>query len=409
MCAQINSLLIKPAGPDCNIACRYCFYFEKKELFKETNIHRMSEETARNVLKQYFLAAGNMASLGFQGGEPTLCGLDFFKKVVEMTKEYKRPNQQCSIALQTNGLLLDEEWADLFVKNNILVGLSVDGPEDIHDQNRLDRGKKGTHHLVTKKMEMLKEKGVTFNTLTVITKSNVKCGTELVKYFREHGSSYMQFIPCVEAIDGKIADYSPTPEEYGEFLIEVFDLWYNDGYPEFYVRLFDEMLIAFVEYHSPSCYFAPKCAANLVVEHDGSIYPCDFFVDPEWKLGNINNDTFENMSKSELLDKFINRKMILDDRCDGCQWKSLCRGDCPKYRLSLDGNDINSAYFCEGYKAFFEHAVPKLMQIKKRLHKERSHPHYNYWQRLEKTERNASCPCGSGLKFKKCCHSIKAL
>ena len=257
MPVKINSLLIKPSGPDCNIACRYCFYYEKKELFKDTNIHRMSEDTARTVLKQYFELAGPQVSVGFQGGEPTLCGLDFFTKIVEMIKEYKRPGQQCMTALQTNGILLDESWARLFRENNILVGLSVDGPEEIHDTHRLTRGKKGTHKKVAETMQMLKENAVEFNTLTVITKANVDRAAELIKYFRENGSSYMQFIPCVESLDGKIAGYSPTPEEYGNFLKEAFEIWYNDGYPEFYVRIFDEMLISFVEYTPASCYFRP--------------------------------------------------------------------------------------------------------------------------------------------------------
>jgi len=410
MSVKINSLLIKPAGPDCNIACRYCFYYEKKELFKDTNVHRMQESTARNVLKQYFEIAGAQVSIGFQGGEPTLCGLDFFSKIVGMVNEYKRPDQQCMLALQTNGILLDEHWARLFRENNILVGLSVDGPPEIHNTHRLDRGKKGTHEIVAEKMRMLKENNVEFNTLTVITKANVTKAAELIKYFRANGSSYMQFIPCVEVLDGKIADYSPTPLEYGNFLKEAFEIWYNDGSPEFYIRMFDEMLISFVEYTSISCYFAPRCAANLVVEHDGSIYPCDFFVETDWKLGNINETSFKEMASNPKLIEFIERKGILDEKCKGCSWKSICFGDCPKYRLSENGAAINSAYFCEGYKNFFEFAGPKLKKIKKRLLSDTSHPKNAYWVGLEKSlERNGTCPCGSKLKFKKCCQNIKSL
>lgn len=410
MPVQINSLLIKPAGPDCNIACRYCFYYEKKELFKDTIIHRMEEGTIRNVLKQYFKEAGSVASIGFQGGEPTLCGLEFFKKIISMIKEYKKPHQQCNIAIQTNGILLDEKWAKFFKDNNVLVGLSVDGSQKIHDKHRLDRNKKGTHKKVNSTMQMLKKIGVEFNTLTVITKENVNHGRELVEYFRKNGSGYMQFIPCVEVIDSKIADYCPTPQEYSNFLKEVFDAWYNNGFPEFYVRLFDEMLISFVEYRTPSCYFSHKCAANLVVEHDGSIYPCDFFVKNKWKLGNINETSFAEITKNSKLEEFINRKTILDDKCQSCNWKSLCCGDCPKYRLSEDGNTINSAYFCEGYKDFFQCASPKFLEIKKRLLSEVNHPRNSYWQHLEKSlERNNPCPCGSNLKYKKCCQQIKGI
>ena len=409
MSVQINSLLIKPTGPDCNIACRYCFYYEKKELFKG-NIHRMSEKTAGNVLKQYFEYAGQTSSIGFQGGEPTLCGLDFFTRITELIKEYKKPYQQCLVSLQTNGILLDENWAEFFINNNVLVGLSMDGPPEIHDYHRLDRSKKGSHDKVYKNMQMLKRMGVQFNTLSVITKANANRGKDLIEYFKKHASGYMQFIPCVEVIDGKIADYTPSPQEYSNFLIEVFDLWFNNGEPEFYVRLFDEMLISFVEYLSPSCYFSPKCAANLVVEFDGSIYPCDFFVENDWKLGNINDTPFSEIVNNPKLYEFINRKSILDDKCGSCKWKSICQGDCPKYRLSAEGKNINSAYFCEGYKEFFEYAAPKLMQIKKRLHSEKNHPRGNYWQQLEKSlERNSLCPCGSGMKYKKCCQGIKGV
>jgi uncharacterized protein len=407
---KINSLLIKPAGPDCNIACRYCFYYDKKELFDKTDIHRMDIATARKALREYLELAGPQASLGFQGGEPTLCGLDFFKEIAGIIKEYKRPGQQCSLAIQTNGILLDEEWAEFFKKNNVLVGLSVDGPEDIHNTHRLDRGRKGTHKIVAGKMQMLKDMGVEFNTLTVITKANVGRAAELIEYFRTYGSSYMQFIPCVESLDGGIADYSPTPEEYGTFLKEAFDLWFNDGYPEFYVRLFEELLISFVEYVPASCYFAPACASNLVVEHDGSIYPCDFFVENEWKLGNINENSFAEIADNPKLNEFIERKRVLDEKCKSCEWRSLCFGDCPKYRLSESGAPIDSAYFCEGYKDFFEHAHPRLVKLKKRLLNDKSMPKNEYWNNLEKSlERNSPCPCGSGQKFKKCCQPVKSV
>ncbi len=407
---KINSLLIKPAGPDCNIACRYCFYYDKKELFDNTKVHRMDISTVQKALKEYLKLAGSQASLGFQGGEPTLCGLDFFKKIVDIVAEYKRPGQQCALAIQTNGILLDEAWAEFLKKNNVLVGLSVDGPETIHNTHRLDRGRKGTHEIVATKMQMLKDMSVEFNTLTVITKANVGRAAELIDYFRTNGSSYMQFIPCVESLDGAIADYSPTPEEYGAFLKEAFDIWYNDGYPEFYIRLFDELLISFVEYVPASCYFAPTCTSNLVVEHDGSIYPCDFFVENEWKLGNINETSFAKIADNPKLNQFIERKRVLDEKCKNCDWRSLCFGDCPKYRLSESGTRIDSAYFCEGYKDFFQHAHPKLVKLKKRLLSDKSLPKNAYWNNLEKSlERNGPCPCGSGQKFKKCCQPVKSV
>lgn len=408
MSYNINSLLIKPAGPDCNIACEYCFYSDKKELFNEMPVHRMTVDTMEKVISQYLALAGPQASLGFQGGEPTLCGIEFFAQVMDAVKKYKRPGQQVNVALQTNGMLLDEAWAKLLKANNVLVGLSVDGPEDIHNAHRRTHNDKDTFDRVTQSMELLKKEGVDFNTLTVITKRNVTRGAELIQYFREHGSGYMQFIPCVEVLDGQIAHYTPTPDEYADFLIEVFDIWYNDGQPQCYVRLFDEMLISFVEYQPASCYFAPKCVANLVIEHDGSIYPCDFFVDNEWYLGNIHETSFQEITKNPLLPQFIERKQDLDEKCRSCKWKSICCGDCPKYRWSQDGEAINSAYFCEGYKRFFENAAPKLLALKKDFLTPGHHQKTAYWRQMEAAlERNQSCPCGSGSKFKKCCAPIK--
>lgn len=407
---NITSLLIKPAGPDCNICCEYCFYSSKKGMFESMPVHRMSIETMNLVVSQYLELAGNNASLGFQGGEPTLCGIEFFREVFKSVKKHKRPNQTVSIALQTNGILLNHDWAHLLRKNNVLVGLSLDGPADIHDAHRRTFNDEDTHHIVTKNMEILKEVGVEFNTLTVITKANVNRGKELVDYFLNNASGYMQFIPCVEVIDNKIAHYTPTPIEYADFLIEVFDLWYNDGKPNFYVRLFDEMLISFVEYAPASCYFAPKCVANLVVEHNGSIYPCDFFVEDDWYLGNINKESLKKIVENPKLIQFINRKLDLDDKCKGCKWRCICCGDCIKYRYDIDGQKTKSAYFCEGYKKFFEYAAPKLSDLKRSLLNDNSLPKSVYWRKMEASiQRNKPCLCGSGVKYKKCCYPVKGI
>jgi len=373
----------------------------------------MSEQTLERVISQYLKIGNDYVSIGFQGGEPTLMGLEFFEKVVHLIHKYKRPSQQVVLALQTNGMLLDTEWAAFLKKNNFLVGLSIDGPASAHDCYRTRYDGSPTHEVVARNMAMLREQGVEFNTLTVVSKSNVHRAAEIFDYLQSNGSGYMQFIPCVEkdreSADGSIAAFSPTPGEYADFLCTIFDKWIGDGMPSCYVRFFDEMLISYVNYRSPSCYFAPYCVANLVVEHNGDIFPCDFFVEPDWYLGNINTKTMEEIAANPKLQRFILRKNEIDSRCRTCKWLPLCWGDCCKYRLTQEGRSSQYTYFCESYRHFFEYSQPKMLELKKKL-LNGNDPRSSDWRMREKSiQRNDSCPCGSGLKFKKCCMPIKAL
>lgn len=402
-----TSLLIKPAGPDCNIACQYCFYSGKKELFSQMPQHRMDPDMMEKAIREFLPMAGGMAHIGFQGGEPTLRGLDFFRQTAAWCKKYKAPTQQVQLSLQTNGLLLNEEWATFLKEENFLVGLSVDGPQACHDTYRRGFDGSATHARVSHAMALLKAAEVDFNTLTVVTCGNADKPRELFDYFTREGSGYMQFIPCVEVIDGKVAPYTAAPRQLGAFWIELFDLWYHDGQPVTYIRLFDELLVSLMEFTSPGCPQRPRCAANLVVEHNGDIYPCDFFVEPGWKLGNLEAQSLAEICEHPLLPAFAQRKADTDAACTACRWRSLCWSDCPKYWLDNQGLPARKSYWCESYRMLLEHAYPFLKKLQARLLEE-GHPRSAYWQRLYASlGRNDTCPCGSGMKLKKCCGPLK--
>lgn len=402
-----TSLLVKPAGPDCNIACRYCFYSGKKELFASMPRHRMPEETMEKAIREFLPLAGPTAHIGFQGGEPTLRGLDFFRQVAAWRKKYRAPTQEVQFSLQTNGLLLDEAWVQFLREENFLVGLSVDGPAACHDRYRRGFDDSPTHARVARTMALLKEAGVEFNTLTVVTAGNVDQPRELFDYFTTQGSGYMQFIPCVEVVDGKIADYTPTPQALGEFWIALFDLWMGEGQPTTYIRLFDELFVSLMEFTSPGCPQRPRCAANLVVEHNGDVYPCDFFVEPGWLLGNLRETGLAAICENPLLETFAARKLQTDPDCAACRWRSLCWGDCPKYWLDAEGRPARKSYWCESYRMLLEHAYPRLKALQAAF-LAGGHPRSAYWQRLYASlGRNDACPCGSGLKLKKCCGPLK--
>lgn len=288
------------------------------------------------------------------------------------------------------------------------MGLSMDGPADLHDTYRRGFDGTDTHARVSAAMALLKQEGVAFNNLCVINAANYDKPDTLVDFFLEEGSGYMQFIPCVEA-DGGILPFSAPPEGYGEFLCAVFDRWMGDGMPSFYVRMFDELLITFMEYMPASCYFSHHCVQNLVIEHDGSVYPCDFFVTPALCLGNVHASTLEEMAASAKMEEFLSRKPLVDDACQACDYLPLCGGDCLKYRLDADGRPAQKSYFCRAYQMFFAHALPKLRALKRRLLSDPSFDRAAFWARLNATGRNEACPCASGKKHKQCCLPLKGV
>jgi len=363
----LSSVLIKPSGPDCNLNCTYCFYLEKSSLFQQNKIHRMSpgiqEETIRQVMQQ----SGENVSLAWQGGEPTLMGLDFYRRGVELEMKYGH-GQMVGNGLQTNGLLLNHDWAKFLKKYDWLVGLSLDGPEFIHDHYRLDQGRKGTHARVEDHAKMLLDEGVAANAMCCVTSHSVKHPEELYHYYKELGLTFMQFIPIVETDKNdpsRAADFSVTAEDYGRFLNRLFDLWladFKNGQPTTSVRHFESVFYNYVGLQAPECTMMKECGPYAVIEHNGNVYSCDFFVEPKWKLGNVMNDRLINMLNSKRQTVFGQAKALLPRECRQCSWLTKCYGGCTKDRIK-DPQDHRKPRFCTSYKMFFKHADPVLSDL----------------------------------------------
>ena len=363
----LNSLLIKPSGPDCNLDCVYCFYLDKAEYFSENKIHRMSLKVLEELVKQAFQNSPQHVSFGWQGGEPTLMGLSFFRKAVEFQEKYGE-GKVVGNGLQTNGILINQEWANFLTKYNFLVGLSLDGPEHIHDHYRFNKNGKGTWNKVHNAAKLLLDLGVATNALVVVNDYSVKYPEEIYNYHKELGLNYMQFIPCVEtdlSANDKASAYSVKDEEYGEFLKKIFDLWYadiKDGIASTSVRYFDSVFYNYVGLDAPECTLAQVCGSYLVVEHNGDVFSCDFFVENDWKLGNVLTHRMDEMLNSQVQEKFGLMKANLPAECETCQWLKKCWGGCTKDRIR-DPQDKGSNHFCVSYKMFFEHADKKLTEL----------------------------------------------
>ena len=363
----LTSVLVKPAGPDCNLACKYCFYLEKANLFPQTKIHRMSQEILEEMIRQVMQQGAPQISFAWQGGEPTLMGLPFFENAVEFQQKYGR-NQIVGNGLQTNGTLLNKNWAHFLRDNNFLVGISLDGPQHIHDHYRVFRSGKGSWQQVVDGAKMLLDTGVEVNALTVVSDYSARFPEEIYEFHKSLGLNYMQFIPCVETDPNnpaQAAPFSVSPEQYGKFLQRIFDLWWNDfrnGQPTTSVRYFDSVFYTYVGLTPPDCTLQKECGIYVVVEHNGDVYSCDFFVEPQWRLGNVMNDRLIDLLNSRKQDEFGKIKVHLPKECLNCPWLKYCWGGCPKDRIR-DPRDRGSNHFCQSYKMFFQHADSRLKKL----------------------------------------------
>jgi uncharacterized protein len=405
---KLSSVLIKPAGPDCNMACTYCFYLDKSHLFSETKVHRMSEDILEETVKQVLTQGETEVSFGWQGGEPTLMGLPFFRKAVELQQHYGR-GQSVGNGLQTNGLLIDREWAEFLGEYKFLVGLSLDGPQHIHDRYRLLRSGKGSWTQVVEKAKLLLDNGVATNALSVINDYSVDFPDEIYSFHKSLGLHYMQFIPCLEPDphdSARTAPFSAPPDRYGDFLCRVFDLWLDDfdgTVATTSIRFFDSLFHIYVDLPAPECTLLKQCGVYVVIEHNGDVYACDFFVEPEWKLGNIQTGKLADMLNSAKQNRFGQLKAILPKECKKCPWLRTCRGGCTKDRRHNPA-DEQLNYYCRSYKKFFEHADKRFEHLAAEWKRQQMpHPSHPPQQEPPRVGRNDPCPCGSGLKYKKCC------
>lgn len=364
---NLDSILAKPSGPDCNMHCAYCFYLKKEELFTETHTHRMSEEILEQMIRQVMTQAGEHIAFGWQGGEPTLMGLPFFEKAVKFQQQYGR-GQAVGNGLQTNGILINDKWAAFLEKYNFLVGLSLDGPEHIHNRYRFMRGGQKSWNRVMDSAKLMLDNNVQVNALIVLNEYSAQFPEEIYKFNKDLGLNYMQFIPCVETDPRdttKVAPFSVSPENYGNALCTLFDLWQADfveNRPTTSIRYFDSVFYNYVGLPPPECTLLKECGNYVVVEHNGNVYSCDFFVEPEWKLGNIMQDNLTNMLNSSKQRKFGRLKSMLPEECRTCHWLHYCRGGCTKDRLH-DTKSRKLNYLCNSYKMFFEHADARLKKM----------------------------------------------
>ncbi len=402
------SLLIKPASADCNLNCSYCFYLEKKSLYPEQKIHRMPDEVLEKMISSYMLTEQPQYSFGWQGGEPTLMGLDFFRKVTDLQQKYGRKGAIVANGLQTNATIIDDEMAAHFAKYNFLLGVSLDGPPEIHDFYRKNIAGSGSHADVMKAIETLKKHKVEFNILTLVSQSNVAKAEEVYNYLADNGFLFHQYIPCVEFdADGKPLPWTITGEEWGDFLCSIFDRWFAGDTRRISVRLFDSILMYLVEGQRNVCVMSKNCCQYLVVEHNGDVYPCDFFVRPELKLGNINDSAWEQFQCSETYKNFGALKSKWAGACDNCEFLEICSADCLKNRLPQSQNNPRTlSWHCKGWKIFYSHSLRKFKKLAEQIKRERvveSQRVQGNTSLSTSVERNAPCPCGSGRKYKKCC------
>jgi len=442
-------VLIKPTSSRCNLNCAYCFYLEKQALYPWRTHPTLSLDTFQRFLEQYATLSAPSLSFAWQGGEPTLMGLDFFREVMARQVQLKliqpRPPGgiwNISNALQTNGTLLDDDWAAFFKAWNFLIGVSLDGPPDWHDANRLDRAGHATHERVLHGIACLRHRQVDFNVLTVVNPSNVGRPRELLHYLVRQGFTYLQFIPCVETAlghvpgDGAYAPWSISAAEYGTFLNEIFDEWLRIGFRNVRIRLFDSLVQTLVGMPPDYCQIAPSCGDYLVLEHNGDLYPCDFFVEPGWKLGNVHEQSLQEILAEGKLGRFGQQKQRLHPRCLSCRWRPLCHGECPRYRVLRTGSAEGSLpVFCEAYEAFFAKSYRRLEQVAETVAqdlvasvttpvqavRQLQHSYAAAETALARAGnsglpalapprattagRNEHCPCGSGKKNKRCCGS----
>lgn len=366
-------LLLKPASGLCDLRCQYCFYRDVTEKREQASYGIMSHETLRVVLEKSLQAAKGPSSrlmLAFQGGEPTLAGLDFFRETVRLLQVLNEDRIPVDLALQTNGMSIDEQWAAFFAQNRFLIGLSLDGNGEIHDHNRPDAAGNGTFKRVMRTAELLNKYQVEFNILTVITKQIARKIQSVYQFYRKHGFVWQQYIPCLDPlgeVTGKYA-WSLTPEIYGKFLCDLFDHWYRDAAEGRYVsiRQFDNYLQILLGQPPEQCGMGGVCGAQNVVEADGSVYPCDFYVLDAYRLGNLLTDSFAQIDACRDNLKFLERS-TLQEKCRKCSWLAMCRGGCRRHREP----DLGENYFCLSYRMFFQHAFPRLRQVAEWIHQGR--------------------------------------
>lgn len=378
------NIMAKPMGPRCNIACTYCYYLEKEEFYPDEKKFRMSPEVLERYMIQHIEAAGEagMRDIGFawQGGEPTMAGIDYFRDIVALQQRLAPAGVRISNSIQTNGTLLDDEWGAFLKAHDFLVGISIDGPRPVHDRYRRDRAGRATFDAVMRGLEVLQRHGVDHNALTVVQRHNGGKGREVYRFLKSLGIEHIQFIPIVERSAGtglagapqvdrdpghKVTGWSVSPRAYAKFLCDVFDTWFRHDIGRIFVQYFDVQLTVRMGQPAPLCVFAETCGGGLALEHDGSLYACDHYVYPEYRLGNLTETPLGEMLWSKEQRAFgQDKKAGLTAQCLACDIRHSCHGGCPKHRfaISRDGEPGHN-YFCESYRMFYRHSEARMRKM----------------------------------------------
>lgn len=353
------SLLIKPASGMCNMKCDYCFYSDETKKRKVQNYGFMSIETLKNVMRKTIPRAEGMISIAFQGGEPTLRGIEFFEEVIEFEKKYNKNHVIIQNSIQTNGYMLDEKWCTFLKKNNFLVGISVDGTKQIHDSLRHGAdGFSKTYDRILGATWLMEQHGVEYNILTVVSSEAAKSARRIYEDYKRNGWRYQQYIPCLDPLNEEhgLRAYSLSPRAYGGFLTELFACWYRD-YQQGknpYIRQFENYIGIMKGYQPESCDMRGCCSVQYVVEANGSVYPCDFYVLDGYKLGNLNEERLDEIDARRNSIGFINESRMIDPQCGECDYYYLCRGGCRRLRDKEERTGFYKNYFCESYKMLFD-------------------------------------------------------
>lgn len=380
-------LMAKPTSFECNLNCDYCFYLEKESLYKkEQNAIAMSDEVLENYIKSYIASQStDVVEFAWQGGEPTMVGLDFFHRALKYQTIHAN-GKIIKNTLQTNGLLINEDWAYFLAKNHFLVGISIDGMQVIHDRYRITRSNKGSFEKVINAIKIFNDFGVEYNTLTVVNNENYKHGAEIYCFLKSIGSKHHQYIPIVEAdnvdfsLDNDVIKigrthvkpFSTPRSGYGQFMTDVFDEWIKEDVGKVFIQLFDATLISWFGYESSMCLFNKECGQSLVIERNGDVYSCDHFVYPEFCLGNIQQTPLQELFLSEKQKKFSCSKSSLSEQCKQCQFESYCYGGCPKHRIDTSVDQMPHNYLCQSYQHYFKHVSKYMDFMVNELHQGRN-------------------------------------
>ncbi len=407
-------IFVKPTGSICNLGCDYCYYLNKKDLYPESTSFRMPDDILEAYIVEHIRTAPHSPiRFSWHGGEPTLLGVDYFRKIVALQRKYCPPDRQITNGIQTNGTLLDADWCRFLASEGFEVGLSLDGPQRLHDLYRVSKKRRPTYRQTMRGYELLRRHNVYFDILCVVNADNVLYPNEVYRFFKQIGASFIGFLPLVEQqpdSTSAVSDRSVPAEAFGSFLCEIFDEWKSRDIGQVKVQIFEEASRTTFGQEQRLCIFRKTCGEIPVIEHNGDVYACDHFVDRAHLLGNITATPLVDMLESARQKAFGRAKQnTLPRYCRSCEVRDLCNGECPKNRFcqTPDG-ETGLNYLCAGYRRFFNHCRPFLDELASLWRMQSLGPQTSGIGTVTvrsgpKTGRNDPCPCGSGRKYKKCC------